>query len=209
MPWSPGTFSAWGMLQTDMRHDVVQSFYRPLAELAGRARSQAPSRAARRRAAALLEAEGIGAAPTGTSPARPTCATSARSTRSTSTSVDATISLEQIDASFHDAHRVRYGHSTPGAPVEFVNLRLAAMGRIADGGDRTRRRTGERRPALLGTRTVVVRRRRARDAVLIRDRLPAGAERYRGPGRDRGGELDDRRPARAHVARARRASATS
>src|SRR5438132_12168151 len=33
VPWSPGTFSAWGMLQTDMRHDVVQSFYRPLADL--------------------------------------------------------------------------------------------------------------------------------------------------------------------------------
>src|SRR5256886_4972246 len=33
VPWSPGTFSAWGMLQTDMRHDVVRSFYRPLAEL--------------------------------------------------------------------------------------------------------------------------------------------------------------------------------
>src|SRR5439155_10040320 len=31
VPWSPGTFSAWGMLQTDMRHDVVRSFYRPLA----------------------------------------------------------------------------------------------------------------------------------------------------------------------------------
>jgi len=26
---------------------------------------------------------------------------------------------------------VRYGHSTPGAPVEFVNLRLAAFGQIA------------------------------------------------------------------------------
>ena len=33
VPWSPGTFSAWGMLQTDMRHDVVQSFYRRLAGL--------------------------------------------------------------------------------------------------------------------------------------------------------------------------------
>ena len=31
--WSPGTFSAWGMLQTDMRHDVVRAFYRPIAEL--------------------------------------------------------------------------------------------------------------------------------------------------------------------------------
>src|SRR5207247_5145692 len=33
VPWSPGTFSAWGMLQTDTRHDVVRSFYHPLAEL--------------------------------------------------------------------------------------------------------------------------------------------------------------------------------
>src|SRR5213075_2762541 len=33
VPWSPGTFSAWGMLQTDMRHDVVLAFYRPIAEL--------------------------------------------------------------------------------------------------------------------------------------------------------------------------------
>ena len=25
IPWSPGTFSAWGMLQTDIRHDVVRA----------------------------------------------------------------------------------------------------------------------------------------------------------------------------------------
>ena len=43
-------------------------------------------------------------------------------------------SLAEIDASFHEAHRIRYGHSTPGAPVEFVNLRIAAMGRIGTGG---------------------------------------------------------------------------
>ena len=33
VPLDPGAFSAWGMLQTDLRHDVVRSFYRPLAEL--------------------------------------------------------------------------------------------------------------------------------------------------------------------------------
>ena len=38
------------------------------------------------------------------------------------------VDSDEIDASFHDAHRVRYGHSTPGAPVEFVNLRLAGYG---------------------------------------------------------------------------------
>ena len=45
--------------------------------------------------------------------------------------IGATVSLEEIDGAFHDAHRVRYGHSTPSAPAEFVNLRVAAMGRIA------------------------------------------------------------------------------
>jgi N-methylhydantoinase A len=40
VPWSPGTFSAWGMLQTDIRHDVVQSFYRPVAELEGQVVSE-------------------------------------------------------------------------------------------------------------------------------------------------------------------------
>src|SRR5207245_1476753 len=33
VPWSPGTFSAWGMLQTDIRHDVSTTFYRPLDRL--------------------------------------------------------------------------------------------------------------------------------------------------------------------------------
>jgi N-methylhydantoinase A len=41
------------------------------------------------------------------------------------------VDLHEIDRAFHDAHRIRYGHATPGAPVEFVNLRLAAFGRIA------------------------------------------------------------------------------
>ena len=62
VPWSPGTFSAWGMLQTDMRHDVVRSFYRPLAELRGRRASPAPSSSLEAEGAALLEAEGIDAA---------------------------------------------------------------------------------------------------------------------------------------------------
>jgi N-methylhydantoinase A len=29
---------------------------------------------------------------------------------------------------FHDQYRVRYGHATPGAPVEIVTLRVAALG---------------------------------------------------------------------------------
>ena len=59
VPWGPGTFSAWGMLQTDMRHDVVRSFYRPLAELDAD-RGRGGVRGARARRPRLsLEREGI------------------------------------------------------------------------------------------------------------------------------------------------------
>jgi N-methylhydantoinase A len=32
---------------------------------------------------------------------------------------------------FHSAHERRFGHAQPNNPVEFVNLRLAAVGRLA------------------------------------------------------------------------------
>ena len=40
------------------------------------------------------------------------------------------IDIQQVIENFHDAHRRRYGHSSPGAPVEFVNVRVAAIGAV-------------------------------------------------------------------------------
>ena len=67
-------------------------------------------------------AEGVDARRRGYFARSPTCATSARSTRSTSLDRRAT-SIGEIDGDVPRRARVRYGHSTPGAPVEFVNLR--------------------------------------------------------------------------------------
>ncbi|MFK7958698.1 MAG: hypothetical protein AB8B96_21575, partial [Lysobacterales bacterium] len=39
--------------------------------------------------------------------------------------------LEQVLEAFHQAHELRYGHSSPAAPVEFVNLRVATFGKLA------------------------------------------------------------------------------
>ena len=86
--------------------------------------------------AALLEAEGIDAADRYV--ARSADMRYVGQEYTVNVLVGATISLEQIDADFHDAHRIRYGHATPGAPVEFVNLRLAALGRIATAERRSR-----------------------------------------------------------------------
>lgn len=44
--------------------------------------------------------------------------------------VGAEVDLATLEQTFHEAHHVRYGHATPTAPTEFVNLRVAAMGRI-------------------------------------------------------------------------------
>src|SRR5262249_299516 len=121
VPWSPGTFSAWGMLQTDLRHDVVRSFYPPLTDL-HHAQVDSAFAALQTEPDALLEREDVD-----------------RGDRYYQRSADMryvgqeyTVNvpvaegspLEAIDRSFHDAHLVRYGHSTPGAPVEFVNLRI-------------------------------------------------------------------------------------
>lgn len=128
IPWSPGTFSAWGMLQTDMRHDVVRSFYRPVAHLAP-GEVDAVFSQLQQEGTELLLAEHV--------PPRDHYFVRSADMRyvgqeySVNVAVGGAIDLDTIDAAFHEAHCVRYGHSTPAAPVEFVNLRLAAFGRIA------------------------------------------------------------------------------
>jgi N-methylhydantoinase A len=149
VPWGPGTFSAWGMLQTDLRHDVVRSFYRPLAELDDSEIADGYA-TLRDEADALLEREDV--APGDRYFQRSADMRYVGQEYTVNVAVAEESSLEEIDASFHEAHRVRYGHSTPGAPVEFVNLRLAAMGRIGttvtvdadavDGSDPLRGRRG-------------------------------------------------------------------
>jgi N-methylhydantoinase A len=176
VPWSPGTFSAWGMLQTDLRHDVVRSFYHPLAEL-DQAEVDGAYAALREEADALLEREDV--APSDRYFQRSADMRYVGQEYTVNVPVAEESSLEAIDASFHETHRVRYGHSTPGAPVEFVNLRIAAMGRIgtsvtphaaaADGSD-----------PLLGRRGVVFGGIEHDTPVLLRDRMSAGRE-YEGP----------------------------
>src|SRR3954452_12646220 len=128
VPWSPGTFSAWGMLQTDIRHDVVRSFYRPLAGLEGSDVEQVLVEL-QAEGTELLASEGIGS--DAHAFARSADMRYVGQEYTVNVDLGGTVDLPEIADAFHDGHRVRYGHSTPGAPVEFVNLRLAAFGRIA------------------------------------------------------------------------------
>ena len=88
--------------------------------------------------------------------------------------IGAEIALDGIEHDFHEAYSIRYGHSTPGAPVEFVNLRLAAMGRIGTREAPFRASVEEHDP-LLGHRQVVFAGEKHETAVLLRDNLRPGA----------------------------------
>ena len=172
IPWSPGMFSAWGMLQTDMRHDVVRTFYAPVAELASEA-VEAVYAELGEEGAELLAEEGVGDAERYFARSADMRYVGQEYTVSVQLN-GAGIDLDAIDAAFHDAHRVRYGHSTPGAPVEFVNLRLAAFGRIADGAAPFQAPADDR-SAQLATASAIFGGEPRETSLVLRDALAPGA----------------------------------
>ena len=82
--------------------------------------------------------------------------------------------LEAITARFHDAYKTRYGHSTPGAPIEFVNLRVAAFGKLERHTAGFRPAKGEQSPDT-GTRDVIFHGQAMPTKFYRRDRLPIGS----------------------------------
>lgn len=176
IPWTPGAFSAWGMLQTDLRHDLVRTYYRRITEADAGALENV-FRDLEEEGHMLLRDQG----------ARDADVYYRRSADMryvgqeyfVNVPIVPDMPLAAIDAAFHEAYRTRYGHATPGAPVEFVNLRVAALGRVHS------RAVPYRPPA--GGEDPVLRRRRVAfggepqdTLVLLRSRLQPGA-RYPGP----------------------------
>ena len=132
IPMSPGTTSAMGLLVTDLKHDYSTTLIQHVDQL---------DTAAVEDTYQELEAQG------GTSlereEVRPEDISFLRQVdmRYVGQSYELTVPLpaEQLDASkidhvleqFHVEHDRAYGYSAPTEPVEFVNLRLTAIGKIA------------------------------------------------------------------------------
>lgn len=129
VPWTPGTFSAWGMLQTDVRHDLTRNFYFPL-DGADPATLDGVYEQLKEEGIAILKEEGIPVEEMYFE--RSTDMRYVGQEYTVNVGVGEQIDLKVIAESFHNTHSTRYGHSTPTAPVEFVNLRLAAFGRLAE-----------------------------------------------------------------------------
>ncbi|MBO9523199.1 MAG: hydantoinase/oxoprolinase family protein [Nocardioidaceae bacterium] len=125
IPYAMGVLSAWGMLHADVRHDVS-------LPVAGRYGDPAVTEALlaaidRLRAEGddLLEREGVPAH------AREFVASAdmryAGQEHTIAVVVDDPADLGET---FHTTYRQHYGHAMPEAPVELVNARLSAIGRV-------------------------------------------------------------------------------
>ncbi|GAA1004315.1 5-oxoprolinase [Acrocarpospora pleiomorpha] len=128
VPAAPGTLSAWGMLQADVRHDLVRAFFAVAGRVpAGRVAEEL--RALRAEARGLLAAENV-------SPAQMVLQSSG-DLRYAGQEYTLTVplpervngaALGEVTEAFHAAYQERYGHSNPAEDVEIVNLRVAAIG---------------------------------------------------------------------------------
>ncbi|MBC8570719.1 hydantoinase/oxoprolinase family protein [Zongyangia hominis] len=128
IPAVPGGFSAWGMLQADIRHDAVRTQMAPIDEVDS-ATIDGIFDVLYEELCGVLAKEGIS----------PDNAVFHKAMDLRYVGQEFTINLPVDDASagafdkevakknFHSLHERLYGHSAPGDPVEMVNVRLSVM----------------------------------------------------------------------------------
>lgn len=126
VPRFPGAFSAWGMLQTEIRRDLVEPHFRLDADLDGAAMSAR---------LAAMAATGLDWLATEAAPDAAREATHAADIRYAAQEYTLTVPLLSADEPtrpgflaavaerFAEVHQARYGHANLGAPIEFVALR--------------------------------------------------------------------------------------
>ena len=127
VPNDPGTFSAWGMLQTDIRRDLTVNFYQNFQNLEQKKLLKNYNNL-KEEASELLRSENVVEADMSFS----LTADMRYIGQEYYVNVELIepFNLEEINKNFHDTYEKQYGHSTPEGPCEFINLRLIALGKI-------------------------------------------------------------------------------
>ncbi|MEJ1159678.1 hydantoinase/oxoprolinase family protein [Prosthecomicrobium sp. N25] len=130
-PPHASTLSAWGILWSDIVHDLARTDIAPLAEAGSRLEAAAGRLAAE--AARLLDEDGV--------PADARRFDWSLDLRYAGQAFDLPVPIAGPDfsaaglagaaAAFHALHRQRFSYDEPATPVELVALRLAAVGRLA------------------------------------------------------------------------------
>ena len=151
IPRFPGTFSAWGMLQSEIRHDFTVSFYKATTETN-------PDDIAKE--CEKLQVSGqqvLGEEDVAEANMEFQFSADLRYTGQEyviSASLKPNTAIDTIVETFHAMHAKRYGHSSPNSAVEFVNLRLAAIGRV-EGAKTSADVSVDGSDPIIGTRAVV------------------------------------------------------
>jgi N-methylhydantoinase A len=132
VPPIPGGFSALGLVASDFRRDYVKTFYARFDEL--RLDDVSAVWAAMEASAnAMLRDAGV--PESGWEIARAAdCRYIRQAYELTVPAAAGPVTAEamrRVAADFHDKHLQTYGHSNPDEPVQLVNLRLSAVGKLA------------------------------------------------------------------------------
>jgi N-methylhydantoinase A len=177
VPRFPGAFSAWGMLETEIRKDFARAFYVALADL-DRGELAAALEDQEREAFDALGEEGIGGDLGRVE--------HALDIRYVGQEYTLTVPLRSaaeprddgfpaaISARFDQAHDLRFGHANPGAPVELVAIRSTGLGDLGRA-EPERLEAGTSEPPF-EERRIVFGRREWTARILRRDDLAPGTQ---------------------------------
>lgn len=174
VPADPGVLSAYGMLRSDARHDAVRSYFQRVDDVTPDDLA-ATFEALREQARLLLKEDGVDADAIAFEPSADLRYSGQEYTVNVAIPPDRApqATLELIADEFAAAHHARYGHNNPGEAVEFVNLRVAAFGRVHHPNRRVLE--GGVTPPPLAVEEVRFGDRWHETAIHRRDELPGGA----------------------------------
>ncbi len=205
VPRFPGAFSAWGMLEAEIRQDFARAYYTPLADLDAQDLTNALEEQEREALAALAE-EGV--------PNDSARVEHQLDVRYIGQEYTLTIPLTQanepatddfntaISGRFDEAHDTRFGHANPGAPIEFVAARSTGLGDLTRAAAERLTKTTDTTDANTNHPRDRVRPHRARRPSPA-TRRPASGLNTKRPGRDHRGHSHDGRAAGVHGANRR------
>jgi N-methylhydantoinase A len=133
VPPAPGAFSALGLVATDLKRDYARTLYVDLARVD-------PDRVAE--AFGAMEGAGAAMLAAASVPAPQRGLVRFADVRYRRQAYELTLPvdggpvtramLDRLAAAFHAKHEQTYGHANPAEPVQLVNLRLTAIGKLPD-----------------------------------------------------------------------------
>jgi N-methylhydantoinase A len=131
VPPAPGAFSALGLVATDLRRDFARTLYAPLDGVEPE-RVAAVLAAMEEEGSAMLDAAGVPRSRRALQRSAD-CRYRRQAYELTVPMADSPVTagvLATLAADFHAKHEQTYGHANTSEPVQLVNLRLTALGRL-------------------------------------------------------------------------------